>query len=320
MYENVSTVIIIVNYSTRSNYMAKINKIDKILDMPKRNFITEPKPISSNWWILLVVPLLYFLLIYANYFTENQAIILGIVGSTVTALLILLTTLNNEKRMDFLSARKSARILSEVLSSIHNQIEQIENGSLHPIDYPDNWLTLYVNCSIYLQYDYLQYLLLEFDTVKKINNCINRGNEAELTKLLNYRKKSITDDWTNDYNIITLRPNLLSLAFGWKEYKPWKQEKTYIEFADFFRENYTEKVKELTIEHLNKHGGSCKVNYVDQYVMEQLRQNEAALRTGKYKYQAFDNKAMLYSIFKVFLSLNSDDKIELCWGELSLKN
>lgn len=298
--------------------MTKKIDINKILDSPKKNLSMESKPIPSNWWIVLVLPALYLLFCYANYFTENQAIILGILGSTVTSFLILLATLNNEKRLDFRLARKSAKILSEILESIYNQIERINNGSKYSVDYPENWLDLYTNCSTYLQYEYLQYLLLEFDIIKKINDCISNGNEEGLASLLKYRKKSITD-WTFDFEIITVRYNLFCFASGLKESKPWKQEKRYIEFADFFRSNYSDKVKQMTVEYLKKHDGTCDVNDANQYVMARLRQ-DTELSTGKYKYVAIENKAMLNSIFKVYLSLNNDDSFKLCWGELTLNS
>ena len=118
----------------------KKNDINRILNMPRKNPFAKPRPILINPWILLIIPLLYLIFVHADCFTENQAIILGIAGSTITAFLILIATLNNEKRFEFHSARKNAKILSEILDSVHNQIGQINNGLRHPINYPENWI------------------------------------------------------------------------------------------------------------------------------------------------------------------------------------
>lgn len=296
----------------------KRTNIDKILDRPRTNLLSESKLVSANWWILYVFPIIFLLFIFADYFTANQAIILGIVGATTISFLILFVTLNNEKRADFRSARKSARILSEILQSIYSQIERINNGAKYPIEYPENWIEFYANCAIYLQYDYFEYLLLEFDIVKKINYCITAGDEAGLKKLIEFRRKTITD-WTWDFDIITVSTNLAFFSFGSKELEPWKLTKEYINFMDFFWDHYSEKVKDLTVEYLRECGGQCETNDAGQYVMVKLRQ-EAALSTGKYNYIAAENKVMSHAIFKVYLSLNTDDKFNLCWGELTLKS
>ncbi len=296
----------------------KKNDVDKILNTPKKNPFAEPRPISINPWVLLIIPLLYLIFVYADYFTENQATILGIIGSTIIAFLILIVTLNNEKRSEFRSARKNAKILSEVLGSIYNQIEQTNDGSRHLINYPENWIDFYAHCSIYLEYDYLQYLLREFDIVRKINNCIVAENGEGLMDLIEYRNKTITD-WGLDFEIIMVKNNLLQFASGYKESKPWKLQKPYVEFMEFFRDNYSEKVKELTVEYLCEHGGTCGAREAEQHVMSKLRQ-EAALNTGKHKFVAVQNKAMLNAIFRVYLSLKADDEFNLCWGELTLKS
>lgn len=44
----------------------------------------------------------------------------------------------------------------------------------YPVIYPKNWLDYYGNCSFYLEYDYLEYLLREFEIIDKINCCIKK--------------------------------------------------------------------------------------------------------------------------------------------------
>ena len=106
---------------------------------------------------------------------------------------------------------------------------------------------------------------------------------------------------------------------GAEEDKSWKFKSEYQEFEKFFIENYTERTKELTIEYLKANNGTCDENSAEQYVMNKLRE-EAGLKTGKYKYEATENKKMRRVIFKVYLSLDKNDPFSLCWGELTLKD
>ena len=291
--------------------------INQIMDYPRDiNEIIKRKPVSSIWLSLLVIPLL-MLFIFADCFTPNQATILSIAGSTTTAFLILLATLNKERRVEYLSARKSARVLSQIINTVQNQITRIINGAKYSIDYPDNWLDFYTNCSLFLKYDYLEYILFEFGLIKKINSCIFSNDEEGLKKLLEYRNRLISDQ-NHDFNIFEVNANLCLFASGLPENAPWKQSKEFIEFSSFFKEYYPEKVKELTVEYLLDHNNGCDADDAMQYVMTSLRK-EAALSTGKHKYMADKNRAMLNAIFKIYLSLDADDKFSLLWGELSLK-
>ena len=92
----------------------------------------------------------------------------------------------------------------------------------------------------------------------------------------------------------------------------------YKDFKKFIIENYSSKIKILTIEYLNNTDGHCDATDAEYYVMENLRK-ENALRTGPYWYIAVENRAMLATIFAVYLKLKAEDSFELCWGELSLK-
>ncbi|MEG1725589.1 MAG: hypothetical protein RR313_09365 [Anaerovoracaceae bacterium] len=55
----------------------------------------------------------------------------------------------------------------------------------YPILYPLNWLDYYGSCSGYLKYDYLGYLLREFELCRKINSFISESDTDGLSKLLN---------------------------------------------------------------------------------------------------------------------------------------
>lgn len=285
------------------------------------NILKKSKPISLGiivFLFILLVIVLIGLMFIADCFSINQATILGIIGSTCISFVVLLISLYHEKRDDYCEAKKSAKMLSQMLVSTDSQISRIENGTPLPITYPANWLEYYRSCSIYLKYDYLEYLLREFEIIDKINKFIEENNTEKIFEILQYRKKSITD-WTSDFNILSVRLNLSFFSLGADEIKPWKQEKKYIEFKNFFIENYIDKVKELTIKFLKENGNSCDVDEAQYYVMREIR-NEAALISGKYKYEAMENKKMLSVIFKIYLSLKKEDKFTLCWGVLTLKD
>lgn len=232
--------------------------------------IKESKFQGLNWWIILIIPILLSLLFFADSFSENQATIIGIIGSVATSFLILLATLNIEKRANLRSGKKSALILYQVLNSAHAQIQQITNGLLYPVVYPENWIEYYKDCAIYLEYDYLEYLLFEFSIIKKLNESINDKDKARVNNLLESRKKLITDS-TNDFDIFTVRLNLLLFASNSKEAKSWKQEKEYIQFSSFFRMNYSKKVKELTVEYLKKSNSKCNNSDAMFYVLNELK-------------------------------------------------
>lgn len=98
----------------------------------------------------------------------------------------------------------------------------------------------------------------------------------------------------------------------------WRFEKSYKDFEKFFIENYSDKVKQLTIEYLKKNNNSCDVNLALYYVMDKIR-DDPDLKDGNYKFEVIQNKKMVNIIFKVYLSLQEDDLFYLGWGELHLK-
>ena len=274
-------------------------------------------PLIVNYAVALgLVWFLYKIMCVPDALTVNQATILGIAGSTVISIFVLFVTLDREKRTQYIEARKNAKLLSQMLGSVYVQIERINNGSIHPIIYSESWIENYQRCVLYLEYDYFEYLLREFETAQKINLAIENNNTNQIASLLEYRNKSITD-WGLNFNILAVRFNLSQFANGWAESKPWKQEKRYIEFKDFFLANYTVRVKELTVDYLKNHNGQCDAKEAEYYVMEEIRK-EAALQSGTHKLAAMENKMMLSVIFTIFLSLKKEDNFSLCWGELTL--
>lgn len=294
--------------------------LESVMSSHNFNIIRNKKPFPFRGVMsifALIVMGLVMLLIFAESFTINQITFLGIMGATFISFFAVFYTINKEGRDSYILAKKSAAVLSKILESVDNQISRIENGMLYPVIYPKNWLDYYVNCSFYLEYDYMEYLFREFEIIDKINCCIKKNDKEELLEVIKYRRKILTD-WNTDYDILTTRLNLSSFSIGMNEIISWRFQKSYKDFEKFFIENYSDKVKELTIEYLKKNNNSCDVNLALYYVMYKIRE-DSDLKDGSYKFEVIENKKMVNTIFKVYLSLQEDDLFYLCWGELHLK-
>lgn len=294
--------------------------IDELKAISSKNHFHEKRPIRCT---VIVIAFLFLLVALAvcffreDLFTVNQMTFLGVFGASVISLFTILLSLNQEQRSAYHTARRSALLLSNILDSLYSQIERISNGSVHPIAYPLDWIHYYEQCCTYLQYDYLPYLLREFDIVEKLNQCILSNDKTGMERLLKYRKDSITD-WTLDFSIISTKTNLSLFAFGSKELVPWNQGSQYKKFKNFVIETYGCKIKDLTTEYLSKNGGHCDSRDAEYFTMNQLRK-ETELQNDPYWHFAVDNRAMLNVIFGVYMSLKPDDGFSLCWGELSLR-
>lgn len=300
--------------------MKKCFDIDDIMAKLSKVSVHEKKPLHSGFILLLFFVssiILVFCFVKDELFSTNQMSFLGIFGASIISIFTIFLTLNHEKRFDYITARKSALMLSEILDSLHSQIERIINGSVYTIAYPSNWICYYESCCTYLEYNYLPYLLREFDIVDKLNKCIEEEDKSGINRLLNYRKKSITD-WTFDFTIVSTRTNLSQFAAGNSEFPPWSQQQQYKDFKKFIIENYSVEIKRLTVDYLKNNNGHCDVTEAEYFTMEQLRQ-EKAIQISDYRYIALENRAMLKAIFDVYLSLKPEDAFELCWGKLSLK-
>ena len=53
--------------------------------------------------------------------------------------------------------------------------------------------------------------------------------------------------------------------------------------------------------------------------MDKIRE-DTELKDSSYEFEVIENKKMLNTIFKIYLSLQEDDLFYLCWGELHLKD
>lgn len=306
--------------SNKKNFkIDDVEVLESIMSSKTINSIRNNKPFSFlgvKIIFALIVVGIVILIIFAEKFTINQITFLGIMGATFISFFAVFYTINKEERDRYRFAKNSARILSQILESVDNQISRIENGMRYPVIYSKKWLDYYGICSCYLKYDYIEYLFREFEIVDKINCCIKKNDKEELLELIKHRRKILTD-WATDFDILSTRFNLSSFSSGMDENISWRFEKSYKDFEKFFIENYSDKVKELTIEYLKKNNNSCDVNLALYYVMDKIRE-DTELKDSSYEFEVIENKKMLNTIYKVYLLLQKDDLFYLCWGELTL--
>lgn len=154
-----------------------VEVLESIMSSKTINSIRNNKPFSFLGVMIIFVLIvlgLVTLLIFAENFTINQITLLGIMGATFISFFAVFYTINKEERDRYRLVQESARVLSQILESVYNQIIRVENGITYPVIYPKNWLNYYVSCSFYLKYDYIEYLFREFEIVDKINCCIKK--------------------------------------------------------------------------------------------------------------------------------------------------
>lgn len=154
-----------------------VEVLESIMSSKTINSIRNNRPFSFLGVMIifaLIVLGLVTLLIFAENFTTNQITFLGIMGATFISFFAVFYTINKEERDRYRLVQESARVLSQILESVYNQIIRVENGITYPVIYPKNWLNYYVSCSFYLKYDYIEYLFREFEIVDKINCCIKK--------------------------------------------------------------------------------------------------------------------------------------------------
>ena len=113
------------------------------------------------------------------------------------------------------------------------------------------------------------------------------GNEELLCKLLEERRNKIKDS-AADFDIFAVCHNLRMFALEKPEDSSWKEQKIYKKFDQFVLDNYTTKIKQLTENHLKELNGSCDVDIMQHYVVEELRK-EPAFKSGKYNHIAMQN-------------------------------
>lgn len=303
--------------------MSKLNKkiVDEILDRTDSvNNVHQRIPKVTVLFPFLLFAILYAIFMIAINIDSATGEVINFTSNIITmgvTVAIFYMTIHNEKRKEYKLARQNAHILSKILNSITKQLIQINDGKRVKIFYAEEWMEYYKQCSLYLKYDYFDVIVNEINIVNLINNAIEEGNEELLLELLDERRNNIMNS-TADFDISAVCHNLKLFALEKTEDNSWKEQEQYKEFERFVLDNYTVQIKQLTETHLKELNGNCDVNSMQQYVLKEL-QKETALKSGKYKYIAMENKAILKPIFKVYRCLTEDDSFGLCWGVLTLK-
>lgn len=294
--------------------------IDEITALKEKNDHKKAKPIalkhiigiSAIFFVVLIIAF-----IKAECFTPNQATIIEVAGASAVSLFVLVITLDKESRNEYKEAKISAQILCQILDSTYSQIEKVHNGWEQPISYPSSWMDYYKKCCSFLEYDYLEYLLREFEIAEKINAALKIADKKEVKNIIEYRRKSIAD-WGLNFDIISVKFNLSCFVNGTKEKEPWILDGRFEEFKKYFLETYASKVKELTVEFLRANPGASDSSLAEYYVMGELRKILGE-NDEKFKFDFMENKKVLHCISIIYRSLKSDDGFCLCWGELTLK-
>lgn len=293
-----------------------LDSINKTVDSSKINFNKTTRSKLTFWGLIFLISIILIFTILAFIFidklNEGQIMLASVFGSFLVSVLILLMTLNIEERRAYLEARKSANVLTQILSAINEQVTQIKHGSNLPITFLTDWLDFYLDCALYLKYDYLNVLFREFKFVKQINNC--EGLEDKC-KFIEERKKSLT--LSNDFNIYEMQLNLSLFSMGKKEDEPWKNSKEYKKFAKDFQIKYSDNIRYMALNYIKEHG-STDANVVNSYIRKILEEDESFQKfTKKYEIN-IGERELSNEIFKCFLNTNSQSGFKLIWGKLHL--
>ena len=294
---------------------------DKVNERASRTTIKEKKPIKLGYLIMLficIMILLVWCFLNDEHFSINQMSFLGIFGASIISIFTIVVTLNYESRERYITAKKSAALLARIIDSTCSQINQIMNGSLQEVVYPHDWLRYYENCYTYLRYNYLPYLLQEFNYIDKINAYVAKGDKGAVERLIKNGAKRITDS-TQDFDIISAQFNLSCFAYGFKEQPPWTQSDSYKKFKKYVIDNYCNDINELTIQYLKDNDGRVDTNDAEYYIIEHLR-NDERFWNDEYNFSRVQNKELLKAIFSIYLEYRPREAYDLVWGELILND
>jgi len=292
-------------------------KLDRLTWLPliSSNFNRKNKPLVPPILILLCCSLVLMLLfLIADSFTVNQAMILGVAGSTIFAISVFFLTSTNAAKHNFEEAKNTARVFTQILDHIDNELSRVSNGDFHHINYPQNWLTMYTNIAAYLEYDYLSVLIREFAFVDAVNELLLSKPKEVARKISAYRSSSF-DRW-NDFHILDVRLNIYQFSMDQKEFEHWSKRKDYREFYDDFMRNYSNTVHEITIDYLKSRNGQCDEDEASQFVLSQLKNTPEI--ANKYKLNLKPNREVLLLVFHIHLDADKESNYSLCWGELTL--
>lgn len=305
-----------MNNKVKRKYKTVNQAIDSINSINKSK---QPKPGFPTVYLLAFI-IVFIIVVVAAFciesISENAIGFLSNIITIAITIIIFFYTINNEKREDYKLAKKNAGILAQSLNSIMTQITMINNGERFNIIYPSELLDYYRQCSVYLEYEYLEPIMSELSFVNRINSCIENNNEDHIQRLIEHRRRCLSR-WDDDFNIIEVSYNLHAFSVEQEEQKPWKKQKQYKEFDEFILNNYEKDIKKLTLNRLKEMGGECDESVMADYIAEHLSKEIKKKNTELTK-PLYEKRALTKAIFKVYLTLEEKDGFKICWGILSL--
>lgn len=305
-----------MNNKVKRKYKTVNQAIDSINSINKSK---QPKPGFPTVYLLAFI--IVFIIVVVTAFciesiSENAIGFLSNIITIAITIIIFFYTINNEKREDYKLAKKNAGILAQSLNSIMTQITMINNGERFNIIYPSELLDYYRQCSVYLEYEYLEPIMSELCFVNRINSCIENNNEDHIQRLIEHRRRCLSR-WNDDFNIIEVSYNLHAFSVEHEEQKPWKKQKQYKEFDEFILNNYEKDIKKFTLKRLKEIDGECDESVMADYIAERLSKEIKKKNTELTK-PLYEKRALTKAIFKVYLTLEEKDGFKICWGILSL--
>lgn len=304
------------NNKVKRKYKTVNKAIDSINSINKSK---QPKPGFPTVYLLAFI-IVFIIVVVAAFciesISENAVGFLSNIITIAITIIIFFYTINNEKREDYKLAKKNAGILAQSLNSIMTQITMINNGERFNIIYPSELLDYYRQCSVYLEYEYLEPIMSELSFVNRINSCIQNNNEDQIQRLIEHRRRCLSR-WNDDFNIIEVSYNLYAFSVEQEEQKSWKKQKQYKEFDEFILNNYEKDIKKFTLKRLKEMGGECDESVMADYIAECLSKEIKKKNTELAK-PLYEKRALTKAIFKVYLTLEEEDGFKICWGILSL--
>ena len=304
------------NNKVKRKYKTVNKAIDSINSINKSK---QPKPGFPTVYLLAFI-IVFIIVVVAAFciesISENAVGFLSNIITIAITIIIFFYTINNEKREDYKLAKKNAGILAQSLNSIMTQITMINNGERFNIIYPSELLDYYRQCSVYLEYEYLEPIMSELSFVNRINSCIQNNNEDQIQRLIEHRRRCLSR-WNDDFNIIEVSYNLYAFSVEQEEQKSWKKQKQYKEFDEFILNNYEKDIKKFTLKRLKEMGGECDESVMADYIAECLSK-EIKKKNTELAIPLYEKRALTKAIFKVYLTLEEEDGFKICWGILSL--
>jgi hypothetical protein len=294
-------------------------EFDRLKWLPNynKNFVrARKKNIPATVIILLSLAIIAIIFLLSDMLTLNQATVLGVAGSTIFAIAVFFLSDSKLETQRLATARNNARVLSQILDHISNELSAVSNGHMYHINYPQNWLSIYSEVASYLEYDYLSALIKEFAFIDIINEIVLTQDSQLLKDRIQRHWQYSYKSW-HDFPISDIKLNLGYFSCAQQEREHWTLSKRYRDFYDNFIKQYSNKVHDLTITFLTQHGGWCEAELASNYVANEIRRDSDFLRISG---QVYYDRELLLPIFHIHQDAEKDSNYMLGWGQLSLKN